>query len=533
MINAWRLQISVVWILGSTAVSAEAANRFEARVVDDASGRPLAARVAVADVHGKFVEIEGDHAHVDYLQKRWCYVDGGFSLTLPAGGVSLEVRRGFETLPFTERVTDQDAGGTIRRTFRLRRWRDLGAEGYMQGDIHAHLPVPAEAHWQMRAEDLNALTLLYLPATEDPIAVNGCFTGKLDRHSTPGCEILVGEEIQDFHMGHLNLIGLNRLLEGYDQMGGGLEYWRTAPHWDLSRAVRQARAQDATIVWAHMSSLPGQQLPVALALGWLDAIELVTWNDPAELPNHWGPWLSSGFPQAEFPVLRGVDLYYQCLNAGFRVPLAAGTDKFFEEIPLGSNRTYAKVAGHASHSNWLAGIRAGRGFVSNGPLLEFDVDGRQSGDVVSFSEPCPIRARVTARSILPFNTLEIVCNGSVIGHKTVPPPHALPDGGVYALSIETTATLDRSSWIAARVIDHPDLRNRILPRNLSVFAHSGPVYFLRDGRDVREQASIDYLRRYVEGFVRWLDTRPPFFREEDREQARRDAELALRFYRDR
>jgi hypothetical protein len=525
--------MSVAWILGAVALTVEAANRFDAHVVDDVSGRPLAARVAVTDVHDKFVEIDGNHAHVEYLQKRWCYFDGGFSLELPPGGVSLEIRRGLETLPLSIRLTDKDPSGGNKRTLRLRRWIDLGSQGYLQGDIHAHLPVPAEAHAQMRAEDLNALTLLYLPVTEDPIPVNACFTGKLDPHSTPGGEILVGEEIQDFQMGHLNLMGLTRLLEGYDQMGGGLEYWKTAPHWDLSRAVRQARAQGGMIVWAHMSSLPGEQLPVALALGWLDAIELVTWNDPVELPNHWGPWLNSGFPPAEFPVMRGVDLYYQFLNAGFRVPLAAGTDKFFEEIPLGSNRTYAKVGEPPTYTNWLAGVRAGRCFVSNGPLLEFEVDGRQPGDVVSLSEPRLLRAQVTARSILPFTTLEIVCNGNVIGHKTVALPQTPPAEGVYTLSIETSTTLDRSSWLAARVVDHPDLRNRILPRNLSVFAHTSPVYVLRDGCDVREQASINYLRRYVEGFLRWLDTRPPFFKERDLEQARRDAEVALRFYRDR
>jgi hypothetical protein len=532
MPNAWLLRIRVVCIFAATALTAQAANRFEAHVVDDLTGQPLAARVAVTDAHGKFVEIEGDHAHVDYLQKRWCYFDGEFSLVLPPGGVSLEIRRGFETLPLSIRLAD-DGGGAVERTLRLRRWIDMRAQGYLQGDIHAHLPVPAEAHLQMRAEDLNALILLYLPATEDPIPVNACFSGTLDHHSTPGCEILIGEEIQDFQMGHLNLIGLTRLLEGYDQMGGGIEYWRTAPHWDLSRAVRQARAQNAMIVWAHLCSLPGQQLPVALALGWLDAIELVTWNDPGEFPNHWDPWLNSGMPQAEFPVMRAIDLYYQCLNAGFRIPVAAGTDKFFEEIPLGSNRTYAQVAEPSTYTNWLAAVRAGRSFISNGPLLEFEVDGLHAGDVTPFTEPRRVHARATARSILPFNTIAITCNGNVIAHKTVAPPRTPPANGIYELTVETITTLDRSSWLAARVLDHPDLRNRILPRNLSVFAHTSPIYFLRDERDVREQASVDYLRRYVEAYLHWLDTHPPFYREEDREQAGRDAELALRFYRNR
>lgn len=525
-------RICTAGFVAAIAVTAQAASRFQARVVDEQSGLPLAARVAVTDVDGKFVEVEGDHAHVNYLQKRWCYFDGDFRLELPPRGVTLEIRRGFETLPLSIRIADDD-GGTVQRTLQLRRWIDMRAHGYLQGDIHAHLPIPAEAHSQMRAEALNTLALLYLPDTEEPIAVNACFTGSLDPHSTTGCDIMVGEEIQDFQLGHLNLLGLTHLIEGYDQMGGGLEYWKTAPHWDLSRAVRQARAQNGTIVWAHLCSLPGRQLPVALALGWLDAIELITWNDPTDLPNHWGPWLNSGMPQAEFPVMRAMDLYYQCLNAGFRIPVAAGTDKFFEEIPLGSNRTYARVAEPSTYTNWLAAIRAGQGFVSNGPLLEFEVDGRIPGDVTSFSEPRLIRARATARAILPFNTLEIICNGNVIGHKTIAPPQTPPADGIYELSIESLVTMDHSCWLAARVIDHPDLRNRILPRNLSVFAHTSPVYFLRDGRDVREQASINYLRRYVESFLHWLDSHPPFFREEDREQARRDAELALRFYRNR
>ena len=56
------------------------------------------------------------------------------------------------------------------------------------------------------------------------------------------------------------------------------------------------------------------------------------------------------------------------------------------------------------------------------------------------------------------------------------------------------------------MVDHPDLRNRILPRDLSVFAHTDPVYFLKDGHKVREEASIEYLCKYVEGTLHWLGT---------------------------
>ncbi len=512
------------------AQSSRVGTRLEAKIVDDASGEPLAARVAVTNPDGKFVEIEGQHEHVQYLGKRWCYVDGSFALTIPEGGVQLEIRRGLETRPLSAKVVGGSAGKSLQRTFRPRRWIDMRRQGYASGDIHAHLPLPKEAHAQMRAEDLSALVLLLVEDPANKVATSKLFTGRIDTNSTPGCEIYVGQEIQEWQMGHVSLLGLTKLVPGYPHAGGTLEYWTSRPHWDLMRALRTTREQNGTIFWAHMSSLPGAECPIALALGLLDGIELITWNDPAQLPNHWGPWLNSGMSQAEFPVLRGVDLYYQYLNAGFRVPIAAGTDKFSEEIPLGSNRVYAKVEGPATYASWLAAVKAGKGFVTNGPILEFEAGGVEPGDVVEFQGTKRIKARVTARSILPFTTLEIVHNGDPVGHKTLPIPKNAPKDGVYSMEVEATIELTRSGWLAARVVDHPDLRNRILPRDVSVFAHTDPVHFLQNGHKVREEASVVYLRKYVKGVLHWLDTNPRFANDADRREARQAAEEALRFY---
>jgi len=97
--------------------------------------------------------------------------------------------------------------------------------------------------------------------------------------------------------------------------------------------------------------------------------------------------------------------YYQFLNAGFRLPVGAGTDKFGEEIPFGSNRTFARVESAPDYAAWLAAVKAGRSFVSNGPLIDFDVDGHGPGDVLNFQGDIEIEARVKARSILPFTML--------------------------------------------------------------------------------------------------------------------------------
>jgi hypothetical protein len=502
--------------------------RREGRIVDDATGKPLAARVAVTNPDGRFLEIEGKHEHVLYLNKRWCYVDGSFAVSIPASGAVIEIRRGLETRPLTVTVSGEAAGKDLQKTFRLRRWTDMRQKGFLNGDIHAHLPAPKEAHLEMLAEDLNALNLLALEGSDYP--GNDCFTGRLDQNSTSDCELYVGQEVIDWQMGHLTLLGLSKMVPGFPQMGGNFMTWSTAPNWDILRAARAVRAQKGVICWSHFSSLPGKASPIGVALGLIDALELMTYNDPTQLPNHWDPWKQSGMSQAEFPIMRGMDLYYQYLNAGFRLPIAAGSDKYAEDIPLGSNRIYVPTKGVAGYDAWLAGVKAGTGFITNGPMLEFEVEGRTSGDAIEFHGTKRVKARVKASSILPFNTLDIVMNGEVIATKTpVPQSHPAKDG-VYSMELETTVELDRSAWLAARVADYPDIRNFILPRNLSVFAHTNPIYFLRDGRKVREEASISYLRKYVEGVIHWLGTKPAFANEADRLSSEQGAAEALRIY---
>src|SRR5439155_343288 len=163
---------------------------------------------------------------------------------------------------------------------------------------------------------------------------------------------------------------------------------------------------------------PGAESPIDIALGLVDAIELICYDDPTQLPSHWGPWENSGMSQAEFTVMRSLDLYYQYLNSGFRVPITAGTDKMGENIPVGSNR------------------------------------------------------------------------------------------------------------LAARVAEDPASKGRILPRGLTVFAHTNPIYFLRSGTKVRELSSIRYLQKYLKGTTHWLNTGARFATTAEKEEALRQAEQA-------
>jgi hypothetical protein len=499
-------------------------DRLEGRIIDDKTGRPLAATVVITDDKGKTVEIDGRHAHVEYLEKRRCYADGAFSVTGRPDRFEIEVRRGLETLPVRAEI-DPAHMNPETMTFRLKRWIDMKEQGYLSGDTHVHLLSTSESHLQMRAEDLNVLNLLVSDFTNDAEK----FTGKLDPVSSPGHAVYVGQEARDWQQGHVVLMRLKQIVQPFEPFGGTFE-GRSEPNVLLARALRETRRQGGVTTWAHFCNLPGAESPIDIALGLVDGIDLITYDDPTQLPSHWGPWKNSGMSQAEFTVMRSMDLYYQYLNSGFRIPIAAGTDKMGDNIPVGSNRLYARFGSEPTYDGWLAALKVGNGFVTNGPMLTFEVEGHTSGEVVEFSGKRTVRVRATARSILPFGSLEIVVNGETVAIKAVSFQDSHATDGVFSVGIDTSIDLDRSSWLAARVAEDPDSKQRILPRGLTVFAHSNPVYFLRNGAKVRDLASIQYLQKYVKGTLHWLTTRARFATASEKEEALRLADEARRIY---
>ncbi len=67
-------------------------------------------------------------------------------------------------------------------------------------------------------------------------------------------------------------------------------------------------------------------------------------------------------------------VWYQLLNLGFRIPAAGGTDAMANYAslrgPVGMNRVYARVPeGEWTPATWMAALKAGRSFATNGPLL--------------------------------------------------------------------------------------------------------------------------------------------------------------------
>jgi len=234
----------------------------------------------------------------------------------------------------------------------------------------------------------------------------------------------------DFGYGHCLFLNIPKAVEPVST--GLLSRDGKAPDFPtLSMLCNEARKIGGTTVWCHNGG--GMEAPVAVALGVVDAYNL-------------GDGLDADYRR-----------YYQFLNCGFHLPASCGTDWWIYD----HNRVFVQVQGNFTYDSWIAGLRAGRTFVSNGPLLEFLVNGKPPGAVVETEEPIHVRARALSR--LPFDRLEIVQDGNVVAEQsTVNRREAV---------FERDLPVERGGWIAARVAGGAKTH-----ANFTVFAHSSPVY---------------------------------------------------------
>jgi hypothetical protein len=109
------------------------------------------------------------------------------------------------------------------------------------------------------------------------------------------------------------------------------------------------------------------------------------------------------------------DIYYQLLNTGLRLPPSAGSASGVLPNPVGYNRVYVHVGPELSYAKWWEGLRAGRSFVTNGPLLRVQANGKLPGHVFTAAAGQPITIDLNAALTTsdPVRWLEVVRNGVV------------------------------------------------------------------------------------------------------------------------
>jgi TolB protein len=461
-------------------------------VLVEGASQPAAARISVTGSDGRGWASDDAWRHADdgfdrnerKFELSYFHANGSATLSLPEGKYRVEISKGLEYARLTREVA-VTAGQRRSETFRLGRLMDLPARGWWSGDLHVHMNYggayrndPARLRFQAEAEDLHVVENLIVNK-EQRIPDIALFRTSPDPVSTSRTILKHDEEYHTSFWGHSGHLGLTRSLmlpnyAGYANTAAASLYPDNARIFDLTHAQRGVSGYVHPFEEVpNPASAAGltHALPVDVALGKVDYLEVGGFSDH----------------------LATAEVWYRLLNAGFRLPAGAGTDAManFASLhgPVGMNRVFVRTGPRLDYRAWLAALRAGRTFVSNGPLLSFTVDGRSAGAEISLPAGVhPLTARISLRSNVPVERLEIVANGVVLA------PIPLSADSTRADAV-IPLPVTRSAWLTLRAWSR---RSHPAVLDLYPFATTSPIYVIVGGQPIRSPQAAQYFLRWIE-----------------------------------
>ncbi len=472
---------------------APARRRVTLRVVEKGSRRAVAVKLHVHGEAGEYLAPRGRHRYpnpawfedysVDFVHRglhNCTYIDGETTIDVPLGRVYVEVSKGFEIRPVRKTFDIGPRTKTLTITLeRVLPWRE---RGWVTSDTHVHFVSPTTGLLEGAAEGVNVVNLLASQWGE--LFTNiGDFDGRtthgaIDAGGDGEYLLRVGTENRQHVLGHISLLGyggkpiLPLTTGGPDESAIGDPVEVVMSEW-----ARQCKRQGGIVVLPHFAQ-PRAENASCIVQGDIDAVEMTSWGD-----------LYSGINPYS------ISDWYRYLNCGYFVPAVAGTDKMSADTPVGAVRTYARIEDGRpfDYRAWMDAVRAGRTFVTYGPLIEFGVDGHPPGGRIRMTrnggEVCVHWEAASAT--VPMSRVDLVVNGEVRESRGVKPWRA---EGYWNLSV------DRSAWAALLVRGHyPD-------KPESIVAHSSPVMIEVEGSSFFAAADALTILEQIEGSIAYLDT---------------------------
>jgi hypothetical protein len=504
--------LNSIWVLGSgslllplSVLQGEHRNTQAPAVIrgvlrDGATGRPVAAKIRVTNTWSgeTFMPASAIKTMPQRTQrsvKHYFYAHGSYEVAVSPGAYQIEVVRGIcHDVAVT--TLEVGAGTTHVRDFSIPVLRDLQASGWYSGNTHTHYHLELDENPDDRlrlvppAEALDVSVISYLIRNDAPYISNRYPIGRLPQFSRDGTIVDMGEEARNnstaygIGYGHCLFLNIPRLIEPVST--GVLSRDGKVPDFPtLSMLCTEARKIGGTTVWCHNGD--GMETPIAAALGVVDAYNLADGRD-ADYEN-----------------------YYRYLNCGFRLPVSSGTDWWIYD----HNRVFVQLEGSFTYDSWIAGLRGGRTFVSNGPLLELIVNGKGPGAVLDVSAPLKVEARVLSR--VPFDRLEIVLDGTVVAEQSAM--------NRREARLEREIPIERSGWIAARVASGSKTHV-----GYTVFAHTSPVYLNVKGTPSRRAEAAGKFVDEIEGAISFIRKKYRFASEAEKALALGRFEQGKNFY---
>ncbi|MBW2369146.1 MAG: CehA/McbA family metallohydrolase [Deltaproteobacteria bacterium] len=482
--------------------------------LQDDAGNPVAARICISDSKGDYWPPRGHQKKIlptlrddiggDVLidGKNYAYVRSETIADLPVGSYTIEAVKGmeYETAKAVFTVGDADQKSVL---VTIKHWIDMPGRGWYSGDTHVHFLKVHNALLEAQAEGLNVVNVLV--SKWGPLYTDvEQFTGAVSKLSHDDHIVYVNEEARHSWLGHTNMLRLKELVYpitwGAPPEGvyGGFDYPAMAQQAD------KVHAQGGIVTWAHFPN-PGGELVVDIALEKIDAIDLFTWyqQDPFQ----------ASYPLPPGALLPGTHMpgaaqwYYKFLNTGARIPLTAGTDKMLNIQVVGSVRTYAHIDGdNLSYDRWIEAVKAGRTFVTTGPLLTFTADDQPIGAILQYKGKKKIKlsAHVDIPVGYPADVLEIVHNGKVVATRKI-------DAQTRQTTLDKTIMVKTSGWFAARVrgsvllpYQHWDVLGS---PGIPAMAHTSPIYVEVGDDKIWSDDDASFLAAHIRQAIDWAETK--------------------------
>lgn len=447
---------------GEETENAAHSGTLKVRVVAAETGAPVRARFRLTGPQGHVAPLPEEAIAVMYGRQDRAqgygyqpdssfYAEGGFTLETAPGPYQLTVQKGNEFLRDTLRL-EVSAGARTDTTLRLERWIDMPERGWYSADDHIHIRRsprldPPILDW-VAAEDIHVGILLWMGDFWRTYYAQYAF-GREGVFREGSYLITSGqEEPRTPEIGHtLGLVGEDRV--------------RNADSYYLYDEVfDRLRELGGLAGYAHQAeTFHGHRgLTLDGLRGKVDVLEILQ------------------FCAEEGPL--AVRHYYHLLNLGVPVTATAGSDFPWcgkghrygvENAPvdparIGNVRFYTHVGSTFSYERWREALKAGKTFVSSGPVLDLRVEGRRPGAHLRIGADESVRIRIEARGHpdqVPLSRLELVGHGRVLVHAGPDQRNQSPS----TLTVDTTLSPDEGIWLAARTWG----------RRLQV-AHTTPVY---------------------------------------------------------
>jgi hypothetical protein len=446
---------------------------------------------------GAYQRVPGRAGHGDFF-----HAARHFAIDLPAGEALLEAAKGIEYEPVEKHVVVK-AGEVTPVTVTMRRMVHMNSRGWYSGSDHTHMNYGGNLHntpenmmLMGEAEDLNVIAAK-ICNKDNRIFDWQYFTGQPHPLSTARRILRFDEEYRPPFYGHINVINLREHLispftTGYEQTAIASLY---PSNTDIFRV---AHDQGGIGGYVHPWSGDPETAGYAVARGFATDLALGSF-EYLEVLTRAGHFTNTS------------KVWHRALNCGFRIAASAGEDSILgmHATPiLGQSRIYVYLGAELSWDRWVDGIRRGHTFVTNGPLVTFEVNGEIPGGEIHLPAGGG-SVEVSGRfdSIVPVERMELYVNGVVVASGVPSGP-----GGKQGV-LQKRVPVTHSGWLTLRAISdqphHP-------VEDAYVVAETSPVYVYCGDEPIRSRSDAEYFVRWIDDVARQAEAHPGWHSERER-----------------